>query len=406
MSTQSAPQGWPPQGWPLFSFGFRPFFLGGGAWAAMAMLLWLALLTGRLDFAGTYGALAWHGHELLFGYAAAIVAGFLLTAVPNWTGRLPVRGAPLLALFLLWLAGRAAMLAVDAIGFAPAAIVDSLFLPVLAAVILREILAGGDRRNLKVLLLVTGLAGANIAWHLEVHATGLANHGMRAGVAVLVALIMLIGGRVTPSFTHNWLVRGGHAQRPVPFGPFDKAALAIAGLSLALWVLLPAGPACLGPIVGIAFLLSGLLHAVRLGRWAGFATWREPLVLVLHLGYAFVPLGFLLLGAGLLWPEAVPASAALHAWMAGAIGVMTLAIMTRASLGHTGRGLAAGPGTRVLYLAVALAALLRLAGPLLPDLMADLLVASAACWFAAFAGFVLLYGPMLAGPKRSPDAPS
>jgi len=393
-------------GMVLFQFGFRPFFLGGALWAAAAMALWLGLVTGHLHFAAGYGALAWHGHELLFGYAAAIVAGFLLTAVPNWTGRLPVRGPTLLALFALWVAGRAAMLAIDAIGFWPAVLVDILFLPVLAALILREIAAGKDRRNAKVLVLVAVLAAANIAYHLEVQAFGMADYGLRAGVAVLIALIMLIGGRVTPSFTHNWLARQGQAVRPVPFGGFDKLALGIGVVALLLWVVAPALPAVpeLAAATGAAFLVAGLVHAVRLGRWAGAATWREPLVLVLHVGYAFVPLGFLLMGTAFLWPAILPTSAVLHAWMAGAIGVMTLAIMTRATLGHTGRALTAGPGTLAIYTAILLAALARIVMPLLPDLAQPLLTLAAAGWFGAFAGFALLYGPMLAGQNPPPKS--
>jgi uncharacterized protein involved in response to NO len=381
---------------PLLSYGFRPFFLGGAFWAALAMPLWLGLVSGELDFAATYGALAWHVHEFLFGYVVAIVAGFLLTAVPNWTGRLPVRGGALLILFVLWLAGRAALLGVDLFGLVTAAAIDALFLPTLAIVILREIIAGGDLRNAKVAAIVTLLAAANIAFHVEVAVLGMADYALRAAVAAVITLVALIGGRITPSFTRNWLAKQDSTRLPAPFGRFDVLALVVTGAALLLWTALPDVL-----LTGIALLIAGVIHLVRLSRWAGILAWREPLVLILHAGYAFVPLGFLLVGASNLWPSAVPASAALHAWTAGTMGVMTLAVMTRASLGHSGRDLAATAGTKLIYGAAILAALSRIAAPLIDGPTLHFLTITAGAWTVAFAGFVLLYGPMLLTSKRS-----
>jgi uncharacterized protein involved in response to NO len=380
---------------PVLSFGFRPFFFGGALWSACAMPLWLALMTGHLTFATSYGAVAWHAHEFLFGYGGAIIAGFLLTAVPNWTGRLPVRGAPLLALFAVWLAGRVAMLAVDLVGLVPAIVVEIVFLPALAAVIIREIAAGRDRRNLKVGVIVAVLAAANILYHLEVLYAGTASYALRAAIAAIVCLIMLIGGRVTPSFTHNWLAKQDSERRPRPFNRYDGTAVAVGVLALALWV------AGFDPrMTGVALILAGLLHTVRLARWAGLAARRELLVLVLHTGYAFVPLGFVLVGGSVLWPSIVPANGTLHAWTTGAIGVMTLAVMTRATLGHTGRALTAGVATTAIYAAVILAATTRIAAPFLDAASMTLLTVAAVAWTAAFAGFVAVYGPMLLMPRR------
>ncbi len=363
-------------------------------WAALAMPLWLGLMGGHLQFASTYGAVAWHAHEFLFGYVAAIVAGFLLTAVPNWTGRLPVHGGALLALFAVWVIGRLALLAVDAIGFIPAAALDSLFLPGLAAVVLREVIAGRNQHNIKVAVLVTLLAAANILFHTEVFTSGVAAYALRAGIAAVVGLIMLIGGRITPSFTRNWLVKQTSNHLPESFGRLDVAALGAGGLALLLWIVMPEGS-----FTGMALLAAGILHAFRLSRWAGAYTWREPLVLVLHLGYAFVPLGFLLVGASIFWFSFIPVNAALHAWTAGAMGIMTLAVMTRATLGHTGRELTATPGTKAIYIAAGLAALARIAAPLLQVLSQPMLTVAAIAWTVAFAGFVLLYGPMLLKPR-------
>jgi uncharacterized protein involved in response to NO len=379
---------------PLLSYGFRPFFLGGAVWACAAMVLWIGLLTGRWSFAAGYGAVAWHAHEFLFGYVSAIVTGFLLTAIPNWTGRLPVQGGTLLALFLLWVAGRVAMLAADRIGVATAMIVDASFLFILCAVILREIITGRNWGNLKVVVLIAALALANACFHAEILWTGAPGYGMRLAAVAIVALIMVIGGRITPSFTRNWLARQGAGKLPAPFGRFDVGALAFTAAALILWIAAPDWRA-----TGAALIAAAIVQAARLRRWAGERTWREPLVLILHLGYLFVPLGALILGLSVLWPDTVPPSGALHAWTTGAVGVMTLAVMTRATRGHTGRELAADRPTRAIYLFVALAALARVAAALLPGWSGVLYAAAAALWVAAFGGFVLVYGPMLLFPR-------
>lgn len=379
---------------PWLSFGFRPFFLGGALWSACAMPLWIGLVMGRLSFAISNGAIAWHAHEFLFGYVGAIIAGFLLTAIPNWTGSLPVQGGPLLALFLLWAAGRAAMLFIDRIGFVPATIIDSLFLLVFAAVVLREIIAGRDRRNFKIALLVALFALVNVSFHVEVFVSGGAGYAMRAAIAIVIVLISLVGGRITPSFTHNWLAKRETRGLPRPFGHYDMIALAGGVVAAFLWVVLPQATA-----TAWAAIVAGVLHAVRLARWAGARTWQEPLVLILHIGYAFVPLGFLVIGLSILAPLLVPTSSAIHAWTAGAMGVMTLAVMTRASLGHSGRALTASAATQAIYVAIVAAALARMVAPILGDWSMTVLDIAAAAWTAAFAGFVLVYGPMLIKAK-------
>jgi uncharacterized protein involved in response to NO len=375
---------------PVLSYGFRPFFLGAASWAALAMVLWLGVVTGVWTVAGSYGPVAWHAHELLFGYVSAVVAGFLLTAIPNWTGRLPVRGGPLLVLFLLWAAGRIALLAVDWIGLVVAMAVDALFLIVFALAILREIIVGRNWRNLKTVALVTLLAATNIGFHVEVYFDGAPDYSLRAAVAAIIGLIMLIGGRLVPSFTRNWLVRQGVARLPASLDRFDITSMLVSGAALVIWVAAPGSSWS-----GIALLAAGVLQALRISRWAGLPTWREPLVLVLHFGYAFVPLGFLLVGLSVLWPQAISPSGALHAWTAGAVALMTLAVMSRASLGHTGYPLTASITTCVVYAAAIVAAFSRIAASLLPDLTFDLLSLAAFSWVVAFGGFVIFYGPKL-----------
>jgi uncharacterized protein involved in response to NO len=325
---------------------------------------------------------------MLYGYVAAAIAGFLLTAIPNWTGRLPVCGLPLAGLALLWLAGRLAILTSALIGALAAAAIDVAFLVVLAAVALREIVAGKNWRNLRVLGVLGVLVLGNVVWHVELFRSGAGDYGVRIAIAAVVGMIILIGGRIVPSFTRNWLVRRNPGRLPHPFGRFDVAAIAVAALTLLLWIAAPHQP-----WTGAALLAAGLLHLVRLARWAGDRTFADRLVLVLHVAYGFIPVGFLLLGAALIWPHALAQGAGIHAWTAGAAGLMTLAVMTRATLGHTGRPLQASVATQLIYLCALAAVLLRLGAALGGEI--ELVYAAGGAWVAAFAGFVAAYGPLL-----------
>ena len=401
MSPDAGPRGGIPrlraQSIALLSYGFRPFFLGAALWACIAMVLWIGLLSGSWSFAIGYGVVAWHAHEFLFGYIAAVMTGFLLTAIPNWTGRLPLQGMPLLALFLLWLAGRAAMLQTDWIGTGTAASIDCVYLITVTAVISREIVAGSNWRNLRVVVLVALTAIANIAFQAEMLIFAVPNYGLRLGVAAIVALIMVVGGRVTPSFTSNWLTRQGNQTRPAPVSRFDIGSIALGAVALIAWIAAPdwSGTAALLFVMAVA-------QAARLSRWTGARTWREPILFVLHLGYAFVPLGALVLSISIMWPRIVPTSGALHAWTTGAMGLMTLAIMTRASLGHTGRDMSTTPTTVAIYGAMLVAALARMAAPLLPAFYYQMLLIAGGAWFLAFALFVVAYGPLLMRTNETP----
>jgi len=354
----------------LWSRGFRPFFLLGAAWAAIAVPVWLAAYVHGYTLRGALPPMLWHAHEMVYGFGMAAVAGFLLTAIPNWTGRLPVRGAALAGLVVLWLAGRVAMLVPGA------GLVDLAFCAALIAVVAREIVAGGNWRNLPMLAALALLFAGNVLFHLGEFA------GLRLGIATLLMLIALVGGRIVPSFTRNWMMKFRRgALLPAPEGAFDRAALLVTLLALAAWVI---GAAALP----LAF--AGLALAVRLARWRGLATWRDPLLLVLHAGYGWLALGLVLAG--------LEAPAALHALTVGAIGTMTLAVMTRASLGHTGRPLAADRATVAIYLLITAAALLRVAGA--QSIL--LLSASGLAWTAAFGLFVLRYGRLLVDAGQKP----
>ena len=279
------------------------------------------------------------------------------------------------------------------IGWALAALVDCAFLALLCAAMAREILAGKNRRNLRVLIVVSLLLAANIFFHVEAHLAGDAAHGRRFALAVVVALIMLIGGRVVPSFTHTFLQRRGDGRLPQTFGRFDGACVALSSVALVGWIVAPDSKG-----VGLALIAAGLLNFVRLARWAGDRAAGEPLVAILHLAWLFVPVGFVLNGLA-AWFPAISPSAGIHAWGVGAIGGMTLAVMTRASLGHTGQPLHAGWGTQCVFAAVLLAAVSRIGAALAADWSFVLLHVAAFAWFAAFLGFGLAYGPALLRPR-------
>ena len=381
------------RGGAFLSYAFRLFFLCGAGYAAIAMLVWLALFRGALELPSTFSPRDWHIHEMLYGYLPAVITGFLLTAIPNWTGRLSVRGLPLLLLVIVWTAGRLAVAASEPLSWLFAAFIDSSFLLPAAAAAAREIVAGRNWRNLKFLIPVVVLGVGKLFFHVEAHARGVADDAVRIGVAAVLILFTLIGGRIVPSFTRNWLVRENPGRLPAPFGKLDSSTVLWSIVTLVVWIVWPTGTA-----TALAMLAAGALQAVRLLRWAGDRTMRDPLVLVLHMGYAFVPLGFLMTALSAF--AIIPPSAGLHAWMVGAAGLMTLRVMTRANLGHTGRALAKSRGTQAPYAGVA-AAIARVAAAL------PFLVASpfGYCRFlsglVAFAGFCALYTPALWSRRRS-----
>ena len=380
---------------PVFlTGGFRPFFLAAAIWSAAALGLWIAVLASGARLPSRFDPLAWHIHEMTFGFALAAVAGFLLTAVPNWTARPPLQGLPLAGLAGLWLLGRAACLFSALLPVSIAIAAGLAFPATLAAVIAREIVAGHNRRNLMMTAPPAVLAIADLLMQLEAAGAGVPSGlGWRLGVAALGMLLSAVGGRIIPSFTRNWLERRGSARRPAAPGWVDRAALGCLHGGLFGWSLFPD----FAPI-GLLLLLGAGLNLLRLLRWRGLATLAEPLLSVLHLGYAWLIVGAALLGSAML-RIGPPPSAAIHALTAGAVGTMTLAVMTRATLGHTGRALTADRVTVSMYLLVNLAAVARIAAALTQGWTMPLLEGSAALWIAAFALFVLDYGPMLLRPR-------
>lgn len=378
----------PLTGWSPFALGFRPFFLAAGIYAVALMGVWLGVLHGRLTI-GAGSPLVWHGHEMLFGFAVAVIAGFLLTAAQNWTGLRTPHGMPLAILFLIWLAGRLAFLLPDLPPWLMATI-DLSFLPTLAWVLTLPILKARQLHNAPFPVMLLALTVANALVHLET--LGLAHTaslGLHLAAYVVVMMIVVMGGRVIPSFTDNKLRtrarRWPMIERLVP-------AVTLAALASALF----------GADTPLTAWLAGLaaaVHAIRLAGWYTPRFWAVPLLWVLHLGYAWIALGFALLAlAAAGWDAA--ASSALHAFTAGGIGVLTLGMMARVALGHTGRLLEPAPVMTWAFVAVNLAALFRVATPLaLPHATLEGMALSGALWTIAFALFAALYAPILLRPR-------
>lgn len=378
---------------PILRGGFRPFFLGGAVWAVVALSLWLTVLAGDFTLPTAFDPLAWHRHEMLFGFVGAIVAGFLLTAIPNWTGRLPIAGVPLAALFGLWAAGRAAMFFSAQIGPLPAAIVDAGFYLLLAMTAAREVVEANNR-NLPIVALVLLFGLANGLDHLA--AAGMLGDPdlpWKSAVALITVMISLIGGRIVPSFTRNWLAKQG-ITKGLPGQPtrFDLAVIGLTALGMLAWIAAPHGW-----LPGILLGAGAMAQGFRLIRWKGWRAASDVLVLVLHVGYCWVPIGLGLLAAAEF--DAVPQSAAVHALTAGAMATMILAVMTRATLGHTGRELRADSLTAAIYGLVTIGAVLRVAASLGAFDYRIGIEAAGFCWLGSFVLFILVYGPILFAPR-------
>ena len=388
------PRGIAHTGPVILAYGFRPFFLAAGLWAVLAMGLWVGALALGLPIGQGYGGPAWHAHEMLFGYTSAALAGFLLTAIPNWTGRLPVSGVPLAVLFLVWLAGRLALIAPSSLGMGWAIALDMAFLPLLFSICLREVVAGKKWRDLKVLTGVLALACANGGFHALILIDGDTGLASRLAVSAYIMLIGIIGGRVVPSFTRNWLAKRHVINLPAPYDRLDSITLLGGVIALAAWVIWPDHLA-----TSAVCTIAGLLHAARLERWQGWQTSDERLVLVLHLAYAALPIGFFtvaLVPFGL-----IDAASALHVFTVGAIGLMTLAIMSRATRGHTGLPLTAPLLTATSYGFLIAGAVMRPIALFWPNQYLTLVTASGLCWMVAFVLYLVEYAPALLTRRKA-----
>ncbi len=387
------PRGLKKTGPVLFSYGFRPFFLGGGLFAALAMGLWLATLASIVEPGGSYASSHWHAHEMLFGFGSAILTGFLLTAIPNWTGRLPVSGLPLMLLFTVWIAGRLVMLDPDRLGLLPSIMIDSAFLPLMLVIAAAEIVAGKKWKDLKILAGMAALSLANLDFHWAMYTGDHPGTAIRLSISAYTLLVMIIGGRIVPSFTRNFMAKLGRTDAPAPFGRFDALAILLGAAALISWTY---DPEFIGTSL-LATLATGI-HVIRLMRWKGIAVWREKLLFVLHASYLFVAAGFAAIALGA--EGRLDETTVLHVLTIGAISTMMLSVMTRATRGHTGRALTASRITRLSYVLLFIAAILRPLADILADWQMPLLYAAGTCFAAAFVLFGVEHFPMLARTRR------
>ena len=381
---------------PLFSYGFRPFFLGAALFAGLAIPVWFLILAGDIDLAFHFASRDWHVHEMVFGFLPAVITGFLLTAIPNWTDRPPLKGFPLMLLFMLWLGGRSAL----AIPWFPptiAAVVDSAFLIVVAGIVWKEIVAGAAWDRSPMGVLISLYAVANILFHLLAANNAETDIASRMALALIMILLALIGGRITPGFTQDFFEETGNTKQPAPFSPVDGISIVLVAVAAMAWVAQPRHV-----VTGWILVAAGLANLARLIRWYGWVTWREPLVLILHIGYGWLSLSLLILGGSILG-LGPPIEDAVHALTTGAVGVMTLAVMTRATLGHTGRPKHAGFLTVLIYVLVNLGVILRVTGPMINIPTTLMLGLAAVAWSGAYILFTMVYGPMLLGPSLNDD---
>ncbi len=371
----------------IFKRGYRPFFFLAGLWAVVAMPVWLLVLSGTWVNYSIPDILAWHAHEMVFGYALTVIMGFALTAIPNWTGRLPVQGLALCILSGTWLVARLLSLAtlLDG-GYALiAAIVESLCLSGFTFIAAREIIMAKLWRNMPIVLIFSLLTVvAALSQASRITATPLPYSMVNLGVALVLTLIIIIGGRVIPSFTTNWMKKQNISQLPTPFNHFDGLVIILSIATLAVWVF--ASDHIIAPY---AYGLMGVLHLIRLSRWGGLKTTSELMVFIMHLAYLWIPIGFLALAASGL--DLMPSTSALHAWTVGTVGTMTLAIMTRATLGHSGYDIVCDPLTKYCFILITLAALLRVSSGLIILPYGDIAVISGGLWCLAFLLFLKRY---------------
>jgi uncharacterized protein involved in response to NO len=379
----------------IFQNSFRPFFIAAGIWATLAVPFWLLNYFGIMIVIDNFNILLWHQHEILYGFVAAAIAGFILTAIPNWTGRLPIKNKPLAILVFLWILGRVGFLTTAIIGTITTSLMDLPFLIVLVLVIMREIVSGKNWRNLPVIILISFFTLGNILVHLQIHEIiDSAELGIRLSTFVLSILLALIGGRIVPSFTRNWLAQNKANKFPRPFGNIDKISLISLVVFVFAQVIIPHHQA-----TSLLALLAGLLHGIRFIRWKVWMTLTEPLIWILHVGYMWLCVALVLIGLSGL-TDFVPYTSSYHALTVGAFSTMILAVMTRASLGHTGRTIKATLGTTTIFIFITIAAILRVYEPFINESGSLILSLSGIFWTLSFALFIFIYFPILTQPRK------
>lgn len=382
----------------LFSYGFRPLFLCTCAGALFFIGWWIGIVQGFLPPPDSpISALAWHGHEMLFGFVGSAIGGFLLTAVANWTRRPPVQGVALAILLASWLSARVVITYDLGLSAAMVMIIDAGYWILLTLLMGREVLAARNYRNLRIVAILAVFTLLNFIFHFDRvfgFELGSEQAATRATMILVCVLISVIGGRIIPAFTGNWLRmrHGPGTKMPAAFGVVDQAAIGLTIATGLAWTLFPLHLAS-----GLLALLTGIVQLVRMARWMPHLTWPDPLVVVLHVGYAWLGIGLLLLGFSILG-AAIPVSSGLHALGVGAMAGLILAVSSRAAMGHTNRPLKAGSMLSIVFLLINLAALARVIASITGT---DLLSIAAILWILAFLVFGIRLGPILLGPAKS-----
>ncbi|MFK5947407.1 MAG: NnrS family protein [Methylococcales bacterium] len=377
--------------YPIFALGFRAFFALAGLFALILIALWSSIFKGVLVTDNYYPINYWHAHEMLLGYSVAVIAGFLLTAVKNWTGIQTIQGNKLLGLCLLWVYGRITPFYSELIPDTLIALTDFAFLPVLAYFVSKPIIKSGNLRNLFFVALLLLMAFGNACIHADI--LGLyentANHGLYLVLAIIMMIILVIAGRVFPFFTERGIKGVMAIRNPV----LDAVAIASSALVFVLLIFDQSGV-----ILTITAVAAIVANIVRVYGWYEPRIWYVPLLWVLYMGYAWIILGFAFVALASL--TIIPLSIAIHAFTVGGIGVLTLGMMARVSLGHTGRAMKASNTIAIAFALINLAALFRVLLPaLLPAWYGQFLVLSTYCWLAAFSLFVCVYTPILSSVR-------
>lgn len=382
---------------PLLRLGFRPFFLSGAIFSIVAIILWLLMYKGTLSFSPLGGGYWWHIHEMIFGFGCAIIAGFLLTAVQNWTGVRGAQGNTLLILFLLWLAGRIFLLLPDLLGATLTTLIDLSFLPAVAFVLGKPIIAIKQYRNLFFVPLLLLFTIANLEMHIAIYSpeTFSISYSAYAGVMLVVFIMSVMAGRVTPMFTAN----GTKTPKATPLPWLDNVSNGT--LAIAMFYLL------LQPVVGfsamffgVLLVVAGIFQGMRWLRWRPWITLAVPLLWSIHVSIKFIAFGLIVLGVSYLIPE-VPSNHVWHLLTVGGMGGLILAMISRVSLGHTGRPLTPPKAMTFAYILITLAALVRVFGPWgLPEKTLIFIDISGTFWLLAFGIFVVTYAPMLMAPRK------
>ena len=380
--------------WVIFNYGFRSFFLCCSLFAVVSVLAWLLLLQGYSWPGAPLNPLLWHSHEMLYGFVGAAIAGFLLTAVPNWTGQPPLQGKSLALLTLAWLAGRLAMAHAGHLPGLVVSVLDIAFPLGLTLAVGHSLIRTGNRRNFPLLIIIAFFPLSDLLFHLGyLGVTPGTEQALNIVPHLAALLVAIIGGRIIPSFTTSWMRAQNIQELPQSHPWLDRCALIFTVLSGIAVLLAPDST-----FTGIVALLTAVAHALRLAGWRGLQTLTNPLLAVLHFGYAWLAMAYLMIGLA-NFITILSYSTALHALTIGALGTMIMAVMSRVALGHTGRALRVNRLTILAYLMLSLSALMRLAMAFASSAHSMLMLISATTWIVGFTFFMIVYWPILTRPR-------